>query len=80
MVVGVDPVLEAALGGQLVEMRAGHGHVDARVAGGILGDLRAGQLDARAIAGGADGDAVQRAAWTLVARAVFNLDEFVTRE
>src|SRR5262249_25946443 len=42
--------------------------------------LRAGQLDARAIAGGADGDAVQRAAWTLVARAVFNLDEFVTKE
>jgi len=29
---------------------------------------------------GPDGDAVQRAAWTLTARAVFNLDEMITKE
>ena len=27
-----------------------------------------------------EGDPVERAAWTLVARAVFNLDEFITKE
>jgi hypothetical protein len=42
--------------------------------------LRAGALNARAIAGGDGGDPVERAAWTLVARAVFNLDEFITKE
>ena len=42
--------------------------------------LRAGALNARAIAGADGGDVVERAAWTLVARAVFNLDEFITRE
>jgi hypothetical protein len=42
--------------------------------------LQTKQLDAKTIAGGAGGDLVQRAAWTLVARAVFNLDEMVTRE
>jgi hypothetical protein len=42
--------------------------------------LRAGKLDAKAIAGGADGDVVQRAAWTLAARAVLNVDEMITKE
>ena len=31
-------------------------------------------------AGAGDGDAIDRAAWAAVARAVFNLDEFVTKE
>ena len=34
-----------------------------------------GELDAAAIAGPGDGDAIDRAAWTLVARALLNLDE-----
>jgi len=42
--------------------------------------LRAGKLDARTIAGGKDGNILHRAAWTLVARAVFNLDEMITKE
>ena len=42
--------------------------------------LRDGKLDARVIAGSPDGDVVQRAAWTLVARVVFNLDEMITKE
>ncbi len=42
--------------------------------------LRAGKLNARAIAGEGGGDAVEGAAWTLVARAIFNLDEFITKE
>jgi len=42
--------------------------------------LRAGKLDAKVIAGSGDGDMVQRAAWTLVARVVFNLDEMITKE
>jgi hypothetical protein len=42
--------------------------------------LRAGKLDARVIAGSADGDMVERAAWTLLARVVFNLDEMITKE
>jgi hypothetical protein len=42
--------------------------------------LQAGTLDAGAIAGGKDGNAVERAAWTLTARAVLNLDEMITRE
>jgi hypothetical protein len=42
--------------------------------------LREGKLDARVIAGSSDGDMVQRAAWTLVARVVFNLDEMITKE
>jgi hypothetical protein len=42
--------------------------------------LQSGKVDAKAIAGGADGDVAQRAAWTLAARAVFNLDEMITKE
>ena len=42
--------------------------------------LEKGTLDARIIAGTDGGDVVQRAAWTLAARAVLNLDEMVTKE
>jgi len=45
-----------------------------------LARLQSGKLDAKAIAGNADGDVVQRAAWTLTARAVLNLDEMITKE
>jgi len=38
------------------------------------------ELDAMKIAGPGDGDANERAAWTVTARAVLNLDEFVTKE
>ncbi len=37
------------------------------------------ELDAAAIAGTKGSDAAERAAWTLLARALFNLDEFVTK-
>ena len=37
------------------------------------------ELDAKAIAGEAPGDVNERAAWTALARAVFNLDEAVTK-
>jgi hypothetical protein len=43
-VVGLHPVLEAALGGELVEVRARHGDVDAGVASRFLVDLRPGDL------------------------------------
>ncbi len=42
--------------------------------------LRKGELDAKAIAGPGGGDAAARAAWTLTARAVLNLDEMITKE
>lgn len=42
--------------------------------------LQAKEIDALAIAGPGDGDAAQRAAWTLVARAILNLDEVITKE
>jgi hypothetical protein len=42
--------------------------------------LRKGELDAKAIAGPGEGDLVERAAWTLLARAVLNLDEMLTKE
>jgi hypothetical protein len=42
--------------------------------------LQKGELDAKAIAGEGTGDVVQRAAWTLTARAVLNLDELLTKE
>src|SRR5262249_25443013 len=42
--------------------------------------LQNGKLDGKAIAGDGSGDVVQRAAWTLAARAVLNLDEMVTKE
>ena len=42
--------------------------------------LQSGELNAATIAGAAAPDAVERAAWTLVARVVFNLDEMITKE
>jgi hypothetical protein len=42
--------------------------------------LTAKELDAAAIAGPGEGDAVERAAWTLLARSVLNLDETITKE
>jgi hypothetical protein len=42
--------------------------------------LTKGELDAGTIAGPGDGDAIERAAWTLTARAVLNLDETITKE
>jgi hypothetical protein len=41
--------------------------------------LAAGELDARAIAGDGPGEPGDRAAWTALARALFSLDESVTR-
>jgi hypothetical protein len=38
------------------------------------------ELDAGKIAGPGEGDTIERAAWTLVARAVLNLDEAITKE
>jgi hypothetical protein len=43
------------------------------------GRLTRKELDAAAIAGLGEADVVERAAWTAVARALFNLDEFVTK-
>lgn len=45
-----------------------------------LGRLTRNELDGEAIAGEGEGNAVNRAAWTLTARAVLNLDEMVTKE
>src|SRR5262249_34425616 len=42
--------------------------------------LANGQLDAKTIAAGGEGDAVERAAWPLPARALLNLDEMITKE
>ena len=42
--------------------------------------LAKGELDAAAIAGSGESDAAERAAWTLTARAVLNLDETITKE
>jgi hypothetical protein len=41
--------------------------------------LASKQLDASAVSGSKDTASVQEATWTLLARALFNLDEFVTR-
>jgi hypothetical protein len=41
--------------------------------------LAAGELDAPALAGGDGAEAADRAAWTLVARAVMNLDEAIVK-
>ena len=41
--------------------------------------LVAGELDAAAIAGPGQGDRIEIAVWALLARVLFNLDEFVTR-
>jgi hypothetical protein len=37
------------------------------------------QLDAAVLAGAGDGDAIERAAWTILARAILNFDEAVTK-
>jgi hypothetical protein len=42
--------------------------------------LTAKEIDAGQIAGEGEGHAVERAAWTLVARAILNLDEVITKE
>lgn len=42
--------------------------------------LKNGELDPKKIAGEGTGDPVERAAWTLVSRTLFNLDETFTRE
>ncbi len=44
------------------------------------GRLRKGELKAATIAGPGTSDALERAAWTLTARAVLNLDEMITKE
>lgn len=44
-----------------------------------LGRLSSKELDAAKIAGAGEGDANERAAWTLVARALLNLDETITK-
>jgi hypothetical protein len=41
--------------------------------------MRSGELDAAVINGNKDAKDIDRAAWTLLARALFNLDEFVTK-
>jgi len=41
--------------------------------------IAAKEIDAAAIAGGEE-DAVERAAWTLVARAILNLDEMIVKD
>jgi hypothetical protein len=41
--------------------------------------LAAGEIDARKLAGGDSPDAAERAAWTLVSRAVMNLDEAIVK-
>jgi hypothetical protein len=38
------------------------------------------ELDAAAVAGPGEGDANERAAWTVVARSLLNLDETITKE
>src|SRR5271157_4403034 len=45
-----------------------------------LARIKAGKLDAKPLAGDGPGDRAARAAWTLTARAVFNLDEMITKE
>lgn len=44
------------------------------------GRLQKGELSAEKVAGPGEGPALRRAAWTLVIRAMMNLDEFVSRE
>ncbi len=42
--------------------------------------LAAGELDSAALAGSGEGDVREHAAWTLVARAILNLDEMITKQ
>jgi hypothetical protein len=42
--------------------------------------LKAKELDAEKIAGAGEGDVVERAAWTLTARTILNLDETITKQ
>jgi hypothetical protein len=42
--------------------------------------LSKGEVNAKTIAGPGESDVLERAAWTLTARAVFNLDEMITKE
>jgi hypothetical protein len=42
--------------------------------------LKAKELDAEKIAGPGEGDVVERAAWTLTARTILNLDETITKQ
>ncbi len=44
------------------------------------GRFKTGELDAKKVQGSGDGNAVERATWTTVARAVMNLDEEVTKD
>ena len=39
-----------------------------------------GEVDPKKIVGNSDGDSVERATWTLMARALFNLDETIVKE
>jgi len=41
--------------------------------------LQAGELDAAKLAGKGEGDVIERAAWAALARALFNLDEVITK-
>ena len=41
--------------------------------------FRKGDLEAGKLAGGGKGDAAKRAAWTVLARSLLNLDEFITK-
>jgi hypothetical protein len=41
--------------------------------------LKSGELKATDLAGDGPGDALERAAWTTVARAILNLDETITK-
>jgi hypothetical protein len=43
------------------------------------GRIQRGEMDSRSVAGAGEGDVGERAVWTLLARLVFNLDEFITQ-
>ncbi len=45
-----------------------------------LARLKSKELDPEKVAGPGDGDVIERAAWTLVARAILNLDATITKE
>lgn len=60
-----DPEEQAVLSAYLAEQRR---------------RLAAGEIDAKQLAGGGSPDAVERAVWMLVARAVMNLDEAIVKK